>query len=219
MILATTSLSVWYAMRATGLVSLILFSLTVALGVVGVKRWQSSRWSRLVTSGLHRNLSLLATAFVAVHVVTAVADSYIGLDWLGILVPFRSAYRPLAVGMGVVAFDLVLAVMATSLLRRHLAHRTWRLVHWLTWVLWPVAVLHAVGAGTDRLHVGLWVTLACVALVGAAAVWRLQPVRPVRPARPDPVAGRLASGRPPVTFTPPVRPSSSPEPALTRSAP
>jgi len=197
MTLATTPLSVWYLMRGSGLVALILFSMTIGLGVVGVKRWQSSRWSRLVTAGLHRNVALLALCFLAIHVVTAVVDQFVGLGWLGVIVPFKSAYRPLWVGLGVVAFDIVLAVMATSLLRRHVRFRTWRLVHWGTWVMWPVALVHALGAGTDRVSFGLFVSLGCVALVGAAAVWRLIPDRavPDRTTPPRPPARPLATAR------------------------
>ena len=177
MILTSTPLSVWYLIRGSGLVALVLFSSTIALGVVGVRRWQSSRWARVVTAGLHRNLALLASCFLAIHVVTAVVDSFVGLGWIGVIVPFRSTYRPLWVGMGVLAFDLVLAVMATSLLRRHLAARSWRLVHWLTWLMWPIAVVHGLGSGTDHRSFGLYVCLACIAVVAAAGLWRLTPVR------------------------------------------
>ncbi len=183
---ASTPLSVWYLMRGSGLVALVLFSTTIALGVVGVKRWQSSRWSRVVTAGLHRNVALLASCFLAIHVFTAVVDQFVGLGWLGVIVPFRSTYRPLWVGLGALAFDIVLAVMATSMLRRHVRFRTWRLVHWGTWVMWPVALAHAFGAGSDRASFGLVVSLGCVALVGAAAVWRLVPSRPTPIPTPTP---------------------------------
>lgn len=200
MTLATTSLSVWYLMRGSGLVALVLFSVAVALGVVGVRRWQSSRWSRLVTSGLHRNVALVATLFLAIHVVTAVMDRYIGLSWLGTLVPFHSTYRPLWVGLGVIAFDLVLAVTATSLLRRRLHYRTWRYVHFGTWIMWPIAVGHALGAGTDRLSFAMVVTVACLALVGSAAAWRLWPTAegrpPVAPARPVAPVRRITPAPP-----------------------
>ena len=170
---ALTSPTDWYIARGTGLVALVLFSTAVALGVVGVRRWRSTRWPRLVTAGLHRSIALLAVCFLVVHIVTAELDRWIGLGWLDVVVPFRSPYRPLWVGLGTVAFDLALAITATSLLRRHLGHRLWRAVHWTAWLLWPVALLHGLAAGSDtRSGWGLVVVLACIGLVAAAAAWR-----------------------------------------------
>jgi sulfoxide reductase heme-binding subunit YedZ len=173
---AGTPAFVWYLMRGSGLVALVLLSVTVALGVVGVKRWGSTRWPRIVTAGLHRTVSLLAVCFLAVHIVTAVLDGWIGLSWFGAIIPFQSTYRPIWVGMGALTFDLLIAVMATSLLRRHLSRRTWRLVHWTTWLMWPLALVHALGSGSD---IGsgwaLGIGVSCVAMVLAALVWRVRP--------------------------------------------
>ena len=167
---------VWYLMRGSGLVALALLSVTVALGVVGVKRWGSIRWPRIVTAGLHRTVSLLAVCFLAVHVITAIVDGWIGLRWFGTIIPFQSTYRPVWVGMGALTLDLLIAVMATSLLRRHLSRRTWRLVHWTTWLLWPLALVHALGSGSD---IGsgwaLGIGVSCVAMVLASLVWRVWP--------------------------------------------
>lgn len=174
-----TPLWVWYLMRGSGLVALLLLSGTVALGVVGVKRWFSLRWPRMLTSGLHRNLPLLAVAFLAVHISTAVLDSFVGVGWIGVVLPFTSSYRPLWVGLGAVAFDLLIALVVTSLLRRRLGYRAWRAVHWTAWLLWPVALSHALGAGTDAGSVlGLSVCGVSTFLVVAAAWWRLRRPRP-----------------------------------------
>jgi methionine sulfoxide reductase heme-binding subunit len=173
---AGTPAFVWYLMRGSGLVALVLLSVTLALGVVGVKRWGSTRWPRIVTAGLHRNVSLLAVCFLGVHILTALVDNWIGLSWFGVVIPFQSTYRPIWVGMGALALDLLIAVMATSLFRRHIGRRAWRVVHWFTWALWPVAVAHALGSGTD---VGsgwaLGMVATCVAMVLAAMVWRVRP--------------------------------------------
>jgi len=155
---------------------LVLLSVTVGLGVVGVKRWGSTRWPRIVTAGLHRTVSLLAVCFLAVHITTAILDGWIGLSWFGAIIPFQSTYRPIWVGIGALTFDLLIAVMATSLLRRHLSRRTWRLVHWTTWLMWPLALVHALGSGSD---IGsgwaLGIGVSCVAMVLLALVWRVRP--------------------------------------------
>lgn len=204
---ARTPLWVWYLMRGSGLVALVLLSLSVALGVVGVARWQSARWPRLVTAGLHRSLPLLALVFLGLHVGTALVDSFVGLHWIGAVLPFVSTYRPFWVGLGVLGGDLMLAVVATSLLRRHLGHRAWRAVHWTTWALWPLALFHSLGSGTDaRTPWDLGVTAACLATVGAAATWRLWLVDEVAGASDEP-PGRLNPGHLTTPVTVPVEPA------------
>lgn len=199
-----TPLWVWYLMRGSGLVALVLLSLVVALGVVGATRWQSARWPRLVTAGLHRNLSLLALCLLAIHVGTALVDGWVGLRWFGAVVPFVATYRPLWVGLGVLAGDLVLAVVVTSLLRRHLGYRSWRAVHRATWLLWPLALAHGLTAGTDALEPwALATTAACAAMVVAAVLWRLHagaaPHEPTPSGAPARVPARAlgAAGRSP----------------------
>jgi len=182
MIALETPKFVWFIMRGSGFVALVLFSLTVALGVVGVRRWQSVRWPRLVTAGLHRNLALVALCFLVLHVVTAGLDGWVGLGWLGAIVPFQSHYRPLWIGLGVIAGDLLLAVMMTSLLRRHLHYRVWHAVHLSVWLMWPLAIAHALGSGSDASSTwGLGLCVSCIALVTGAALWRLQLARRTRP--------------------------------------
>lgn len=194
-IAADTPRFVWYLMRGSGFVALILLSLTVLLGVVGVTRLHSPRWPRLVTTELHRNVALTATCFLALHIVTASVDSWVGLGWIGALVPFRAAYRPLWVGAGVVAFDVLLAVVASSLLRRRIGARVWRLVHWGTWLAWPLAVVHALGSGTDSTGGwGLGIVLVCVGAVAAGACWR---IRFALARRAEPARGRLPAAPPP----------------------
>ena len=179
--LASSSQALWYLTRGTGLVSLLLLTASVVLGVVGVKRWASARWPRFVTAGLHRNVSLLAVAFLVVHIVTAVADSYVTITWLNAFVPFSGTYRPLWLGLGAVAGDLLLALILTSLARPFIGYRAWRAVHWAAYACWPVALLHALGTGTDANHGwGLALTVGSLAVVAAATAWRLARPRPAR---------------------------------------
>ncbi len=163
----------WYLTRGAGAVSLLLLSAVTVLGVLSVARFESAGWPRFVTTGFHRNLSLLAVVFLGLHIVTAVADPYTSLGWATALIPFASSYRTLWLGLGTVAFDLLLAVLLTSLLRGFVGHRAWRAVHWLAYGCWPIAVAHGFGTGTDRLSAWmLAVGLACVLAVGWAVYMR-----------------------------------------------
>jgi sulfoxide reductase heme-binding subunit YedZ len=164
----------WYATRATGIVSLVLLTGTVMLGVVGTARAASIRWPRLVTAELHKNLALTAAAMVGVHIVTTILDPFAAIGVVSALVPFSSAYRPLWLSLGAVAFDLLLAVLITSLLRDRLNRRSWHAVHLLVYVSWPIALWHAFGTGTDtRLPWVLAIDAICVAGVCWAVWWRL----------------------------------------------
>ena len=83
----------WYATRGAGVVSLILLTGVVVLGIVSAIRWQSTSWPRFLTTGFHRNLALTTIVFLALHVVTAVVDPFTALGWNAALIPFSSSYR------------------------------------------------------------------------------------------------------------------------------
>lgn len=170
----TGSTLLWYSTRATGIVSLVLLTGTVMLGVIGTARAASIRWPRLVTAGLHRNLALTALALVLVHIVTTVLDPFVSISLAAAIIPDSSAYRPLWLSLGAVSFDLMLAVILTSLLRDRLSRGVWRAVHLLVYVCWPIALWHGLGTGTDtRLIWVLAINVGCVAAVGWAVWWRL----------------------------------------------
>ena len=166
--------ALWYATRGTGVVALLLLTATVVLGIAGTARFESARWPRVLTAGLHRNLSLLVVAFVAVHVATTVLDPFAPIGWTAAVVPFSASYRPLWLGLGAVALDLLLAVLVTSLARARLGYRAWRAVHWLAYASWPAALWHGLGSGTDtRLTWLVALDAGCVAAVTAALWWRI----------------------------------------------
>lgn len=181
MIAVTSSAStkaLWYLTRGTGLVALLLLTASVVLGIMESVRWARPRWPKLLTAGLHKNISLLVIVFLALHIVTAVADGFAPIGWLAVVVPYQSAYRPLWLGFGAIAVDLLLAITVTSLLRQHVGYRVWRVVHWMAYACWPVALLHGLGTGSDtRLGWVLVLSLGCLALVVGAAWWRVA-VRP-----------------------------------------
>jgi sulfoxide reductase heme-binding subunit YedZ len=139
----------WYLTRSTGTMAMILLTLSVVLGVIDVERYSTTRLPRFVVDGLHRTVSLLAVVFLVVHIVTAALDSFASIPLTDAVVPFAGTYRPLWLGLGAAASDLMIAVAITSLVRRRLGYRAWRLTHWLAYVSWPLALLHGLGTGSD----------------------------------------------------------------------
>jgi predicted ferric reductase len=164
----------WYVTRATGIVALLLLTASVALGVLDVSRLRSDRYPRFLVDGVHRTVSLLAVAFLLVHILTSVLDSFAPITLIDGFVPFMSAYRPFWLGLGAASFDLLLAIVITSLLRARLGYRAWRAVHWLSYASWPVALLHGLGTGSDTHQ--RWVlalNAICVVAALAAALYRV----------------------------------------------
>ena len=171
----------WYATRAGGTVALLLLTASVALGIAVGGRYAPRRMARFELTTLHRNLSVLTLVFLGLHIVTAIADSFVSLSWLTAIVPFTSSYRMLWLGLGTVAFDLMLAVALTSAVRLRMGHRRWKAVHWLAYAAWPVAVFHAAGTGTDtKLPLQLLLYAVCLAAVVAGVWWRLYRAGPGR---------------------------------------
>jgi methionine sulfoxide reductase heme-binding subunit len=168
----------WYLTRSTGAVTLILLTFSIAFGIADIKRFSSQRWPRFVVDSLHRNVSLLAVLFLIVHILTSVLDSFAHISLLDAVVPFVSSYRPFWLGLGAVALDLLLAVALSSLLRRQIGYRAWRVTHWLAYACWPIALLHGLGTGSDvkstwmlTLSVGCMVIILATALVRIFGGW------------------------------------------------
>ncbi len=172
--IAITTPALWYTSRASGIVSLLLFTLVMAFGIMTATRVGGRPLPRFAVAELHRRLSLLAVVFLGIHVGTTVIDTYVNVGILGVFIPGASPYKTMWVGLGAVALDLVLAVVITSLLRQRLSHATWRAVHWLSYLAWPIALVHTVFIGTD-VRFG-WMDLVvagCVTVVAGAAIWRI----------------------------------------------
>jgi sulfoxide reductase heme-binding subunit YedZ len=186
----------WFASRGSGVVSLILSTAVVCLGLIVVVRWTRPSWPRFLTAELHRRLALLSIVFLGLHIATAVLDPYASLGLIAAIVPLASSYRPVAIALGVISVDLTLAVIVTSLLRDRLGHRTWRAVHWLAYGAWPLAVLHSLTAGSDASAPWmLAITGLCVVAVSGSLAWRVAAGPSLRSSLPGVVAtSSLASG-------------------------
>jgi DMSO/TMAO reductase YedYZ heme-binding membrane subunit len=171
-VLATSGpTAMWYLTRGSGAVSLVLLTGSLVLGIVDARRWKAPGWPRFVVDGLHRNLSLLAVVFVVVHVVTTVLDGFAPIGLLDAVVPFVTPYRSVWIGLGAISFDLLLALIVTSLLRARLGWGAWRTVHWLAYASWPLALVHGLASGSDTTSAWMQiVTVACIAAVWLA-VW------------------------------------------------
>jgi sulfoxide reductase heme-binding subunit YedZ len=170
----TMSEAVWYMIRATGVVALILLTVTTVLGLLSASRVRSARWPAFAQLDLHKRATVLALVFLGIHVASSVLDTYVHVGLISVVVPFTSSVRPLWTGLGAVAVDLLAAVAISSALRRHIEPRVWRGLHWLAYACWPIAMAHALGAGTDATR--FWmdaIAAVCTIAVVTALTWRI----------------------------------------------
>ena len=155
--------------------TIALLSLTAILGMAQTVRFKSAFWPKYLTVGLHSSVALMLLIFLGLHIVTSLLDPFAKLGWKDAVIPFASWYRPYWLGLGVLAAELYLALVITSLVRKWMSYRLWRVIHWVAYACWPVALLHGFGTGTDpRRAWFLWVNVACV--VGFflfLVLWRL----------------------------------------------
>ena len=164
----------WYFSRGAGLATLLLLTLSVVLGIGTAASSGPVNGRRFVTASLHRTASLLAVLVLAAHITTAVLDPFAHLTARDALVPFGAAYRPVWLGLGVVAAEILGALVVTSLLRGRIGPRTWRAIHWSAYASWPLAVVHGLGTGSDaQAPWVLGLTAACATAVVLAGLRRL----------------------------------------------
>jgi methionine sulfoxide reductase heme-binding subunit len=188
----SSSTSLWYASRATGIVALLLLTAVFVVGIAISRQARLPGLPRFAVTDLHRNVSLLAVAFVAVHVVTAVLDTFVNIPVLSAVVPFASGYERLWLGLGAVSFDLMVAMIVTSLLRGRLNRVLWRAIHLTAYLSWPVAFVHSIYSSGDLQHGALlYLAVACAVIVAGAVAWRLVSVARQLP-RAERVAAQLA---------------------------
>jgi sulfoxide reductase heme-binding subunit YedZ len=170
-----SSTTLWYATRASGIVALVLLTVTMVLGLVTTNRLRARSWPGFAQQEIHRRISMIAMVFLAIHVLTSVLDTFVSISWAAIVVPFTSSYSRFWVGVGTVSLDLMAAVFVTSLLRSRMKPTTWRALHWMAYLCWPIALAHTFGMGTDSGEP--WVIalgVVCIGAVVAGLIWRLQ---------------------------------------------
>lgn len=168
--------ALWALGRGTGVVALVMFTLSLVLGIVARSGRPLPGLGRFGAADLHRTTALTGTALVVAHVVSLFFDPYAQLRLVDAVVPFVGTFKPLWQGLGTLAFDVLAVVTAVSLLRHRVGPRVFKAVHWATYLLWPTALLHALGNGTDASSPWMIGTAAVsVAAVASAVVWRLMP--------------------------------------------
>ena len=166
--------ALWYLGRGTGVLALVMLTVTMVLGITTRSGRPALGVSRFGVADLHKAASLTGAGLVLLHVGTLLFDPFAQLRLVDVVLPFLGSYRPIWLGLGTLALDVLLVLVGTSLLRHRIGPRAFKAVHWFAYAMWPLAFVHGLMTGTDA--GSLWflvVAAACGLAVVWAVMWRL----------------------------------------------
>ncbi len=147
--LAADSQAYWYLARAGGVVAYILLWLATCWGIMMSSKIIKGVVSVPVAYALHEYLPILGVVFAALHALVLLGDAYIGFTPWQLLVPFTSSYKPFWTGLGVLAFYLFVALIGSFYVRKRIGQKTWRTLHYTSYLGFLIALLHGIMAGSD----------------------------------------------------------------------
>ena len=140
----------WYLSRASAFAAFGLMWLSMVYGLLITNR-MARMWPGGPTAfDLHQFTSLLGLGFISFHALILLGDSYIGYSLAQLLVPFASAnYQPIWVGIGQIGFYVLVLVSATFYLRNRMKPGAWRVIHYLSFAGFVMALAHGIFGGSD----------------------------------------------------------------------
>ncbi len=151
----------WLVSRASGIVALVLISLSVLMGLAMAARAIRRPAIKRAVARLHEHVALVAILAIVIHGVALLGDHWLNPGWRGITVPFALSYRPAFTGLGIIAGYLTVLLGPSFYLRRRIGTKRWRTLHRGTIIIWVLAVVHTLGAGSDRSKLWMqWIVVA-----------------------------------------------------------
>jgi methionine sulfoxide reductase heme-binding subunit len=173
----------WIEARASGMLAFALLTLSVVAGLVLKSRPFGTALKPATVTDIHRFLALLCLGATAIHGAALILDSTVHIGLMDLLVPGIASYRPLWVGVGVVAAELMVLVYGSFSQRKRIGAKNWRRLHWTTYGIFAAMIVHGIMSGTDTTQpwaLGMYV--GAIGAVVTASVWRMF-VPPVKPER------------------------------------
>ncbi|MDI9903109.1 ferric reductase-like transmembrane domain-containing protein [Rhodococcus sp. IEGM 1409] len=167
--------ALWALGRGTGITALVFLTVSMVLGIVTRSGRALAGLPRFGAQNVHKAAALIGVILVVVPMLALLADPYAQLKLVDFVFPFLGDYRAFWLGLGTLAFDVLFAVSLTGLLRNRIGNRTFRLVHWSAYALWPIAFAHGLENGTDSGHTWfLAIAIGSAVAVTGAVLWRLR---------------------------------------------
>jgi hypothetical protein len=139
----------WYMARAGGAIAYLLMWGSTVWGLLLSTKVVSKQVSPALAYGVHEFASILTIIFAVLHAMVLLGDKYIDFSLIHLLIPFTAPYEPLWTGLGIIALYLSAAITASFYIRKHIGQKVWRILHYLTFVAYLLALAHAIMAGSD----------------------------------------------------------------------
>ncbi len=187
----------WLASRASGVVALVLVTLSVGIGLAMAGKVMRGPGLSRKLMALHEHTALAGLIAIAVHGIALIGDSWLKPGVAGVTVPFVIDYRPFFTGLGIIAGYLALLLGLSFYLRQRIGAKLWRKAHRATVAVWALGLVHAIGAGSDATAIWFrWWVIATTPLIGGLLVIRVLESR--APKEPAPArAAKPAAKAPP----------------------
>ena len=144
-----SSQTVWYVIRAAGVIAYVLLAATVVCGLLISNRLLPAGRIRVDFFETHSFMALLVLAFGSFHALALLVDSYVGFSPTQVLVPFTSTYRPTSVALGILGLYASAIIYASFWARRLIGYHAWRYVHYGSFLVFIAVTLHGVLSGAD----------------------------------------------------------------------
>ena len=203
----------WWISRSTGIIAWAVLTLSVIWGLALTTRLLGKFPKPAWMLDLHKHFASLASILVGVHVVSLMLDGYARFSLSDILIPMHTQWKPGPIAWGVVSLYVLIAVQGTSLAKRHMPLKIWRMLHFLSYPLWALATAHFITAGTDAYEpVFAYTVIGTTILISALTLGRLLSPRAARvpsAASASASAAAAASAAAPVSATPSAAPASA----------
>jgi predicted ferric reductase len=140
----------WYLARTSGLASYALLAASMLLGVLLSTRFAKAWPGSAAAFTLHEHTSVVGLSLALFHGLVLLGDRHTSFTLAEVLLPFSAAYRPLAVGLGQLALYAMVLLVASFHVKKRIGQRAWRAIHFGSFLLFALALLHGLAAGTDR---------------------------------------------------------------------
>ena len=182
-------MTLWILLRAAGIGAYAALFLAVVWGLISSTGVVTRRVSKPAGNRFHAVMGASGLLLLAMHVVLLVVHEYMPFGVLDVIVPLRATYRPVAVGLGIVAMYAIVLIMTSSWIKKHLSTAVWRGIHVLAVPAFILALLHGVFSGTDTQRPDMLVLYGSSGIVVLflvlvrALTYGFRPPRPAPPAR------------------------------------
>src|SRR5665647_3698104 len=160
-----TALPIWQIIRWLGMVSYILLTLGICLGMAyGLPVWTGKQKGNLYK--LHNFATIAGTGIGLLHGMITVIDQYTPYNWSEVLIPFTALHAPFLTGLGTLVTYGMLLIIFTTDIRHKLKRKVWLLIHISAYPIFIMAFVHGFFQGTDSGSIGIrWIYFISIALV------------------------------------------------------